>query len=87
MAIFSLKTSIDASFYKSGIPDEIIVYTQTSPHVHNLVKDINNFNEINGGVSIAIDTSGGYQWPWAWYFRDFDVVYFDSTNQKTFKKN
>jgi len=85
LAIFSLKTSIDASFYKSGVPDEIIVYTQTSPHVHNLVKDINNFKEMNDGVLLAIDTSGGYQWPWAWYFRDFDVVYFDSTNQKTFK--
>mgnify|MGYP002022358317 CR=1 FL=1 len=82
--IFTLKTSIDSSFYKSGLPDEIIVYTQTSPNVHNLAQEIEAYNLINNGVSIAIDTSGGYQWPWAWYLRDLDVIYFDSTNEDSF---
>ncbi len=83
LAIFTLKTSIDSSFYNPDVPDEIIVYTQTSPSVHNLVQEIENYKLSNNEVFIAIDTSGGYQWPWAWYLRDSDVKYFDSTNEDT----
>ena len=47
--------------------------------------DINNFKEMNDGVLLAIDTSGGYQWPWAWYLRNFEVNYFDSTKKEILK--
>ena len=83
LVVFTLKTSIDSSFYNSDVPDEIIVYTQTSPNVHNLVQEIKNYKLINDGASIAIDTSGGHQWPWPWYLRHSDVKYFDSTNEDT----
>ncbi|MBM01884.1 MAG: hypothetical protein CL762_04110 [Chloroflexi bacterium] len=85
LIIFTLKISINSSFYNSDIPDEIIVYTQTSPNVHNLVKEIENYKLINNTASIAVDISGGYQWPWAWYLRHHDVIYFDSTNEETMK--
>ena len=81
--VLTFRGAVDTSFYKSDIPDEIMVYTQTSPHVHNLVKQIELYALENGQVRIAVDTSDGYTWPWAWYLRRYDVKYFDlsaSTN-------
>ena len=83
LIVFTLKISINSSFYNSDTPDEIIVYTQTSPNVHNLIREIDNYKLVNNSASIAVDVSGGYQWPWAWYLRHHDVIYFDSTIEDT----
>ncbi|SVD74581.1 uncharacterized protein METZ01_LOCUS427435, partial [marine metagenome] len=53
--VLTFRGAIDTSFYESDIPDEIMVYTQTSPHVHNLVKQIELYALENGQVKIAVD--------------------------------
>ena len=82
LGIVTLKISIDSSFNKPDYPDEIIVYTQTSSNVHNLVNNINLYSLEKDTVSIAIDTSEGFTWPWAWYLRNYDVSWIDLDNER-----
>ena len=85
--ILTLKISIDSSFNKPEYPDEIIVYTQTSANVHNLVNNIKLYSLEKGSVSIAIDSSEGFTWPWAWYLRNFDMTLIDVENGMGIENN
>ncbi len=86
LIILTVKISIQSSFDDPDVPDEMIVYTQTSPHVHAMSKRIysESFNKLgNKDIKIFIDTADGYTWPWAWYLRDFkntDYINFDNHN-------
>ena len=74
LTIFTLKISIQSSFDNPDIPDEMIVYTQTTPHIHALSKQIylRSLKELGDReTEIIIDTSDAYTWPWAWYLRDY----------------
>jgi hypothetical protein len=87
--VFTIKVSIQTSFDNPDVPDEMIVYTQTSPHVHDLSrriysKSLQQLGDKN--LEIIIDTSDGYTWPWAWYLRDFkntDYIDFDKYTEES----
>ena len=75
LIILTIRISTQSSFDDPDVPDEMIVYTQTSPHVHAMSKRIysESLNKLgNKNLKISIDTSDGYTWPWAWYLRDFE---------------
>ena len=87
LMLFTIKISIQTSFDNPDVPDEMIVYTQTSPHLHDLSRNIYSKSLRQLGdknLEIIIDSSDGYTWPWAWYLRDFknaDYVDFDNFNK------
>ncbi len=85
--IVTLKVSIDSSFNKPDYPDEIMVYTQTSSNVHNLIQKIILHSDENDSLSIAIDTSEGFTWPWAWYLRNYNVTYINLSADKGLTNN
>ena len=49
----------------------MLVYTQTSPDVPSLAKHIATIEVKNESKpTVDVDSTSGFQWPWAWYLRD-----------------
>ena len=82
--LVSIFNSFETNYIEPDKPDEMIVYTQTSKYVHELSKEIISEIKIND-AKVLIDSSDGYTWPWAWYMRNYNVDYFDSNKQETYK--
>jgi uncharacterized protein (TIGR03663 family) len=65
--------------YLSGdVPTELMVYTQTSPDVRRIAKEIDHIAASTGygfEMPIVVDSEGGFSWPWAWYLRDYRVSF------------
>ena len=60
------------SFKYQDTPVEMMIYTQTSPDITKLVRFIDGFEESNGkgSVSLGVDSTSGFTWPWSWYMRN-----------------
>ena len=68
----TLLTGLRAAYRNGDVPVEMIVYTQTSPDLARLYKQV---VEAGGqDTPILIDQSSGFSWPWAWYLRDHSRV-------------
>lgn len=77
---FTFRAGWVASFQNGDIPREMLVYTQTSPDIHNLVKEIERSAELTGDrseIKLAIDIRDAYSWPWQWYLRRYTQVAFN----------
>jgi hypothetical protein len=59
----------------------MLVYTQTSPALHELVREIEQAALMTGEgekLRVSIDSRSGFTWPWAWYLRRFtNIAYTD----------
>ena len=66
---FSIYNSWRVSFKYQDTPVEMMIYTQTSPDITKLVRFIDGFEESNGkgSVSLGVDSTSGFTWPWSWY--------------------
>ena len=56
---------------------EMLVYTQTAPDVPDIMGNIERLAEETGkgrDISVRVDSTDGYSWPWAWYLRDYRNV-------------
>jgi len=76
LAMFSVRTGIVAAFEHGDVPREMIVYTQTSPDVPDIMERIEGVARTSGkgqDLPVVVDTT--YTWPWAWYLRDYDIRY------------
>ena len=81
-ALLLLALTVRASWhavYRNGdTPVEMLVYTQTSPDLAGVYRQIvRNLDEADGSTTISIDQTGGFSWPWAWYLRDRSGVMYD----------
>ncbi|HYM14994.1 MAG TPA: hypothetical protein VEZ14_05505, partial [Dehalococcoidia bacterium] len=59
------------------VPDELLVYTQTSGDIPALAQKIADYAKQTGkgkNLPIAVDSVDGYTWPWAWYLRNYHNV-------------
>jgi len=76
--ILNIVVSFNLTYKNSDTPFEMLIYTQTSPDVKDIMSVIENENYggANSGRSIFIDSTNGFNWPWVWYLRNKpDVVY------------
>ena len=78
LAVFLLaltvRTAWNASYENGDIPVEMLVYTQTTPHVSGLYEHVGAARA--GGsdpLLLTVDDTSGFSWPWAWYLRDPDT--------------
>ena len=81
LLVLTIRTGFRASFQNGHLPVEMIVYTQTSPDVTRLLDEIQAAADETGGRSsfpITIDETSGFGWPWVWYLRDYDNVYYEA---------
>ena len=77
MAILTVRTGWIASFQDSDVPTELLIYTQTSPALAEVAREIEAAAMLTGDGSdlrITIDGSSGFTWPWTWYLRDYAQV-------------
>lgn len=66
-------------------PVEPLIYTQTSPDIPVIARQLEALAEERGGkdqVRIVVDSSESMSWPWAWYLRDFTgATYVDQVDR------
>jgi len=70
-----------ATYVNSDVPNEMLIYTQTSPDVHRLAREIETAGALTGedyAISLTVDGSDGFTWPWAWYLRDYTNAAYSS---------
>ncbi len=69
---FTFRAGWIASFVHEDVPREILVYTQTSQDIRQVSNEIRLAGNLTGEgnrISLAIDTSDSFAWPWHWYLR------------------
>ena len=73
LLLLTVRASVVAAYEHGDVPVEMLVYTQTSPDIRLLAEEIRRADGYEGedsGVSIHVDDTSGFTWPWAWYLRD-----------------
>ncbi len=86
MLVFGARAGWIASFRNADRPTEMLVYTQSSPDIGRIARDIASIAESSGqqqALPISVDGDDGYAWPWVWYFRDYDSVGYPSYSSDT----
>jgi uncharacterized protein (TIGR03663 family) len=88
VALFALSvhTAWGVTYARSDIPQDMLIYVQTSPDVPRIVRQIDTIaNETGAGKDMPILLDGGYtdtvggqsavhesiSWPFEWYLRDY----------------
>ena len=85
LLMLTLWTGWNATYKNGDIPVEMIVYTQSTPHISGLVKYVGEASAQTGQrneVAISVDDTSGFSWPWAWYLRDYSRVGYASFESK-----
>ena len=83
MFALTLRAGWIATYVNSDVPNELLIYTQTSPDVPQLAREIRNAGKLTGenlALPVTVDNTDGFTWPWAWYFRNYD-----NTDYPTYK--
>ncbi len=77
LGTFSVFTMYRASFVRGDNPRDLLIYTQSSGGLATVAREIDALAEASGkgyDLSIAVDSSDSFAWPWAWYLRDYRSV-------------
>lgn len=70
-------TSISASFLRGDVPKDLLIYTQSSPDIPAIMRDIDRLAEASGqgkDLPVLVDATDSFAWPWVWYLRDYKCV-------------
>ena len=79
--LLTIKTTNKVTFDLSDEPRDMFIYTQSSPGLHNLYKEIEESYIKKEKLIIGIDTMDGFAWPWMWYLREHkNVVWINELN-------
>ena len=73
----SLRTAGGVVYGHPDTPIEPLIYTQTSPDVPALAREIESFAAAGPGSArppVYVDTTASFSWPWVWYLRDYSGV-------------
>lgn len=88
LALLSIHTAWGVSYARGDIPQDMLVYVQTSPDVPRVVREIDRIaNQTGAGKDMKILLDGGYNdniggqpvahesiaWPFEWYLRDYKL--------------
>ena len=77
LGAFSIRSAWLASYAHGDIAVEMLVYTQSSPALPDIMRNIERIADETGqreNLPIAVDASDGFTWPWAWYLRNYKNV-------------
>ncbi len=78
---FSIRAAWQVSYYHGDIPVEMLVYTQTSPDVGLVMKQIDDlaYRTGLGKSKFPVVYDSGVSWPFEWYLRDYTARQFIGT--------
>lgn len=74
LAPLSLRTAFTMSYQHGDTPYEALIYTQSSPDIPKIMRDIEQYARESGrgyNQPIVVDAYDAFSWPWAWYLRDY----------------
>ena len=78
----TVRASWHAAYRNGDTPVEMLVYTQTSPDLAGVYRQIvRSLDEGDGSTTVTIDQTGGFSWPWAWYLRGRSGVGYDGYSE------
>ncbi|MSQ32112.1 MAG: TIGR03663 family protein [Dehalococcoidia bacterium] len=75
--LFSVRAGWVASFVSKDNPKDMLIYTQTSASTPNIKEHIDEVAKSTGkgpNLSITVDATDGFSWPWVWYLREYKAV-------------
>lgn len=75
--VISLQNMVQVSYvHPAGAQYEMMIYVQTTPHVEETMRKIEELDrEYSGGQrTIPIGVMNGEMWPYVWYLRDYTAV-------------
>ncbi len=73
----TIKAGWQVNYENGDVPVEMLVYTQTSPDIPRVAREIELASKFTGqgtDIKVTIDSTDGFTWPWAWYLRDYSGV-------------
>ncbi len=76
-ACLSVRAMLLVVYERGDVPEDLLIYTQSSPRVTELADDIDALAAASGrghDLRIAVDTRAALHWPWVWYLRDYRRV-------------
>ncbi|MDP9363872.1 MAG: TIGR03663 family protein, partial [Chloroflexota bacterium] len=60
------------AYLEGDVPKDMLIYTQTSPDVSRMVREIDALSaELTGGKGMEVWYDSGVSWPLQWYLRDY----------------
>ncbi len=72
LALFEVHLGWHLAFFGGDVPTDMLVYTQTSPDIPQMMREINTLSkERTGGYEMPIWYSSATVWPMNWYLRDY----------------
>jgi uncharacterized protein (TIGR03663 family) len=78
---FTIRAAWQVSYYHGDIPVEMLVYTQTSPDVGMVMKQIDDiaYRSGQGQDKLQVVYDSGVSWPFEWYLRNYTARTFIGT--------
>lgn len=69
----SIRSAWQVNFYNGDVPTEMLVYTQTSPDVGQVMEEVDRvaFRSGQGRDKVKVVYDSGVSWPFEWYLRDY----------------
>jgi uncharacterized protein (TIGR03663 family) len=70
---FTIRAAWQVSYYHGDVPVEMLVYTQTSPDVGMVMKQIDDiaYRTGQGQAKLNVVYDSGVSWPFEWYLRNY----------------
>ena len=80
--------AIPATYERGGVPNDLVVYVQTTPDVRDVATIADEAAKRSGqGFKLAILIHNNYAWPTVWYLRDYtDALYTKSVTLEDARK-
>ena len=80
--------AIPATYERGGVPNDLVVYVQTTPDVRDVATIADEAARRSGqGFKLAILIHNNYAWPTVWYLRDYtDALYTKSVTLEDARK-
>ncbi len=86
LLFLTARASLVASFRSADTPWDMLVYTQTSPQLLEILREIDEYGTETGqggDVPVLVDSTDGFSWPWAWYLRNYPGTRYDNFRRDT----
>jgi len=77
MAILTIRAGWVATYQEPDVPTELLTYTQTSPALADIAREIDAAASLTGegtDLRVTVDGLSGFSWPWTWYLRNYAVT-------------
>jgi len=80
LVLFTIHTDWPLVYIRGDVPQDMLIYTQTTPQVKEAVAQIDRLSDqLTGGKDLKILIDSASTWPFAWYLRDYKNISYQAT--------